>query len=81
MLKSRRVDGQAREGSGCVCAGANESVGRRRNPVPKAFGPGLFFVPRRLARRAVVTVLFSSWGGDGFEAVVEGEEEFSHNGG
>jgi hypothetical protein len=53
VLKSRRVDGQAREGSGCVCAGANESVGRRRNPVPKAFGPGLFFVPRRLAGRAV----------------------------
>jgi hypothetical protein len=35
----------------------------------------------RFTCRAVVTVLFSSWGGDGFEAVVEGEEEFSHNGG
>jgi hypothetical protein len=45
-------------------------------PVPNALYGAMGY-----AYRAVVTVLFSSWGGDGFEAVVKGEKEFSHNGG
>ena len=41
MLKSRRVDGQAREGSGCVRG--SERIGRTSaEPSPETFGPGLF---------------------------------------
>jgi hypothetical protein len=67
----------------CFSASSCGPLSVVRSPVPGTLVAirSSSFALRSLPCRAVVTVLFSSWGGDGFEAVVEGEEEFSHNGG
>ena len=52
MLKSRRVDRQVRDGSGCVRG--SERISRTSpEPTPGRFRAWAFFVPRRLARRAL----------------------------
>ena len=52
VLKSRRVDGQARQGSGCVRG--SERISRTSpEPSSESFRAWAFFVPRRVARGPV----------------------------